>query len=330
MADTSLQGPSSPLISAAPDGSLRGCVGAVLALIGATPMVRLARLEPEGRGDLFAKVEWLTPGGSIKDRTALGMILWAEEQGLIRPGGTLVEPTAGNTGIGLALVGAQRGYKVILCVAEHYSIEKVRLMEALGGTVVRTPREEGMKGAIERARGIAAEIPGAFIPQQFQNAGNPEIHYRATGPEIWQQMEGRIDAVVIGVGSGGTFTGVARYLKEMDPAIRCVAVETNGSVLQGGQPGPHEVEGIGVSFLPEVLDLSLADEIVMVHDDDSFEVAKKLAAREGLLAGGSAGANTCAALRIARRLGPGTRVVTFLCDTAERYLSKGRLGGPPP
>ncbi|MEM9592622.1 MAG: cysteine synthase A [Acidobacteriota bacterium] len=304
-------------------------VRSTLDLIGSTPMIELCRFEPEGRGALFAKLEWFTPGGSIKDRTGLGMILWAEEEGLIGPGSTLVEPTAGNTGIGLALVGVQRGYDVILCVAESYSIEKVKLMEALGATVVRTPGEDGMGGAIERAHGIAAEIPGAFVPQQFQSAGNPAIHEQTTGPEIWRQMDGRVDAVVIGVGSGGTFTGVSRYLKQRNPDVHCVAVETNGSILQGGDPGPHEVEGIGVSFIPDVLDLDLADEIIMVHDDDSFGTAKSLAATEGLLVAGSSGANAFAALTVARRLGPGKRVATIFPDTAERYLSKGRLGGPP-
>ena len=314
----------------APPGTAPTALTSSLELIGNTPMVELRRYEPGHRASIFAKIEWMTPGGSIKDRTALGMIRWAEENGHLKPGGTLVEPTAGNTGIGLALVGTQLGYKVILCIAEHYSIEKVKLVEALGGTVVRTPRDEGMKGAIDRAHEIAAHIPGAFVPQQFCNQGNPDIHEQTTGPEIWEQMEGRIDAVVVGVGSGGTFTGVARYLERMNPRILKVAVETNGSVLQGGSPGPHEVEGIGVSFIPDVLDLRLADEIIMVQDDDSFDAAKKLAVQEGLLAGGSAGGNAGAALQVAQRMGPGKRVVTVLCDTAERYLSKGRLGGPPP
>lgn len=302
-----------------------------LDLIGNTPMVELRGFAPEAeRAAIFGKIEWTNPGGSVKDRTALGMLRWAEEHGHLRPGGTVVEPTAGNTGIGLALVGARLGYKVILCVCEHYSIEKVKLMEALGGTVVRTPSDLGMQGAIERAHDIAAEVPNSFVPQQFENVGNPEIHEHTTGPEIWQQMEGRVDAMVIGVGSGGTFTGVGRYLRRRNPDVLCIAVETNGSVLRGGKPGPHEVEGIGVSFVPDVLDLDLADDIVMVHDDDAFHTAKQLAARDGLLAGGSAGGNAWAALQVAKRLGPGKRVVTVLCDTAERYLSKGRLGGPPP
>jgi cysteine synthase A len=306
---------------------LRPSVSSVLDLIGQTPLLELRRFAPENRAALFAKLEWLTPGGSIKDRTGLGMILWAEEQGLIAPGATIIEPTAGNTGIGLALVGRQRGYQVILIVPTHYSIEKVKLMEALGGTVIRTPAEEGMQGAIRLAHELAATTPGAFVPQQFENAGNPQIHERTTGPEIFEQMAGRIDAMVIGVGSGGTFTGVARYLKERLPDLLRVAVETNGSVLQGLPPGPHEVEGIGTSFIPKVLDMDLIDEVIMVHDDDCFATAKQLALEEGLLVAGSSGGNGNAALQIARRLGPGKRVVTIFPDAAERYLSKGRLGG---
>jgi cysteine synthase A len=302
-------------------------VRSVLDLIGNTPMIELRRFAPEGRAAIFAKLEWFTPGGSVKDRTGLGMVLWAEEQGLLQKGGTLVEPTAGNTGIGIALVGAQRGYQVVLVVPEKYAIEKVKLMEALGGRVVRTPTADGIQGAIAKAKEIAAETPGAFVPQQFENPGNPRIHELTTGPEIWQQMEGKIDAAVIGVGSGGTFTGVARYLKARLPKVLCVAVETNGSVLQGGLPGPHEVEGIGTSFLPDVLDRGLMEEVIMVHDDDCFATAKQLAREEGLLVGGSSGGNCNAALQVARRLGPGKRVVTVFPDTAERYLSKGRLGG---
>ncbi len=312
---------------------LKVCVSApvtsVLELVGNTPMIELRRFAPENRAALFAKLEWFTPGGSIKDRTGLGMILWAEEQGLLQKGGTLIEPTAGNTGIGLALAGAQRGYHVILVVPERYAIEKVKLMEALGGRVVRTPADLGIQGAITKAKEIAGETPGSFVPQQFENPGNPRVHELTTAPEIWQQMDGRIDAMVIGVGSGGTFTGVARFLKSRRPGILCVAVETNGSVLQGGPPGPHEVEGIGTSFIPAILDQSLIDEVIMVHDDDCFATAKRLALEEGLLVGGSSGGNGNAALQVARRLGPGKRVVTLFPDTAERYLSKGRLGGCP-
>lgn len=300
-------------------------VGSAAELIGNTPMVELRRIAPENRAALFLKLEFLTPGGSVKDRLGVGLLDAAEDRGDLRPGGAVVEPTAGNTGIGLALVGIQRGYRVILCVPERFSREKQQLMEALGGTVVRTPNDEGMQGAIRRAHEIAAEIPGAYVPQQFENPGNPEIHYRTTGPEIWRQMEERIDAAVIGVGSGGTFSGVSRFLKERDPSILCIAVEPNGSILQGGEPGSHEVEGIGVSFIPGVLRRDLMDEVIMVQDDDSFATVRELARREGLLVGGSSGANVHAALAVARRLGPGKRVVTVAPDAAERYLSKGHL-----
>jgi len=295
------------------------------ALIGNTPLIRLNRLDAGSRGEVFAKLELLSPGGSVKDRLGQGLIRWAEQSGGLAPGGTIVEPTAGNTGIGLALVGIQRGYQVILCVPENFSIEKQKLMAVLGGTVVRTASELGMKGAIAKAHEIAAEIPGAYVPQQFENPGNPQVHYQTTGPEIWQQMEARIDAVVIGVGSGGTFSGVARFVREHSAGCLMVAVEPNGSILQGGAPGHHEVEGIGVSFIPGVLDRKLIDEIIMVHDDDAFATARALARKEGLLVGGSSGANCFAALAVARRLGPGKRVVTIFPDSAERYLSKGHL-----
>lgn len=294
-------------------------------LVGNTPMIELTRVSPQGGGRVFAKLELFNPGGSVKDRLGIGLIRWAEEQGHIRPGTTLVEPTAGNTGIGLALAGVQLGYKVILCVPEQFSIEKQKLMEALGGTVVRTSSDKGMKGAIERAHEIAAEMPNAYVPQQFACPGNPDIHYRTTAAEIWQQMDGRVDAAVIGVGSGGTFSGVARFLKEKRPDILCVAVEPNGSILQGGEPGPHDVEGIGVSFIPEVLATDLIDEVIMVHDDDAFAMCKQVARKQGLLIGGSSGANCHAACLIAERLGAGSRVVTIFPDSAERYVSKGHL-----
>ena len=288
-------------------------------------MVHLRRIDPDGRAELYAKLEFLTPGGSVKDRLGIGLIRSAEERGELSPGDTIIEPTAGNTGIGLALVGIQRGYEVILVVPEHFSIEKVKLMEALGGTVVRTPAEEGMKGAIKKSRELAETIPGAYVPMQFANPDNAGIHYRTTAREIWQQLDGRLDAVVIGVGTGGTFSGVARFVKEKNPEIFCVAVEPNGSILQGGEPGPHDVEGIGVSFIPDSLSTDLIDEVVMVQDEDSFTTSRMLARNEGLLVGGSSGANCNAALQIAKRLGPGKRVVTVFPDTAERYISKGQI-----
>lgn len=300
-------------------------VASVTDLIGSTPMVHLTRIKPTTRADLFGKLEFLTPGGSVKDRLGLGLILGAEESGEIHPGMTIIEPTAGNTGIGLALVGIQRGYQVILVVPEQFSIEKVKLMEALGGRVIRTPSEDGIKGAILKSRELAAEIPDTFVPMQFENPDNAGIHYRTTAPEIWQQMDERVDAVVIGAGTGGTFSGVARFLKEKNPETLCVVVEPNGSILQGGEPGPHEVEGIGLSFIPDSLDTSLIDDVIMVHDNDSFDTSRDLARSEGLLVGGSSGANCNAALQIARRLGPGKRVVTLFPDAAERYMSKDQL-----
>ncbi|HEV8267650.1 MAG TPA: cysteine synthase A [Thermoanaerobaculia bacterium] len=300
-------------------------VDSALDLIGNTPMVRLRRFTGAGAAEILAKCEFLNPGGSVKDRLGLGMILEAEKQGKLREGSTIIEPTAGNTGVGLALVGAAKGYRVILCVPQKYSVEKQKLMAALGGTVVTTSNEEGMQGAIRKAHELAAEIPGAYVPQQFSNPSNPKTHYETTGPEIWEQTEGRLDAVVIGCGSTGTFVGVARFLSERLPNLLRVAVEPQGSILGGGPCGSHKVEGIGLSFLPEVLDRSLIDEVIMIDDAEAFSTVKELARTEGLLVGGSSGANAAAARRIARRLGPGKRVVTLLPDPAERYLSKGIL-----
>jgi cysteine synthase A len=297
-----------------------------LDLIGGTPMVRLSRFAGSGTAEILAKCEFLNPGGSVKDRIGVGMIRDAEEKGFLKPGGTIIEPTAGNTGIGLALVGVARGYRVILCVPENFSIEKQKIMTALGGTVERTPDALGMKGAIDRAHALAKEIPGAYVPQQFANPSNPRTHYETTGPEILEQCDGRLDAIVIGVGSTGTFMGVARFLVERLPALLKVAVEPQGSILGGGKPGPHKVEGIGSSFLPEIWDPSLVDEVIAIDDQEAFATVLEIARTEGLLVGGSSGCNAAAARRIARRLGPGKRVVTLLPDGAERYVSKGILG----
>lgn len=298
-------------------------VSSLMELIGRTPLLELRRFAAdEPRARIFAKLELWNPGGSVKDRLGVGLIDWAEERGLISPGATLIEPTAGNTGIGLALVGPLRGYEVILVVPERFAIEKVLLMDLLGGKVVRTPNAEGMQGAIRRARELEKEIPNSYVPCQFENPGNAEIHYRTTAVELWEQMDGRIDGMAIGVGSGGTFTGVARFLKERNPHVRCIAVEPNGSILGGGEAGPHEVEGIGASFIPEVLDLDLIDEVRMIHDDESFATVRELARTEGLMVGGSSGANCAAALALARELGPGHDVITVFPDSVERYLSK--------
>ena len=286
-------------------------------------MVRLQRIPPPDAADILVKLEFMNPGGSVKDRIGIGMIATAERDGLLKPGGTIIEPTAGNTGVGLALAGVQMGYRVILCVPENFSIEKREVMRALGGEVVLTPADSGIKGAIEKAEELARSIDGAYVPQQFRNPSNSASHYETTGPEIFEQMEGRIDAFVAGSGSGGTFTGVARYLRERIPNLWCVIVEPQGSVLGGGPPGKHEVEGIGSSFIPPVLDMSLADEVMMICDPTAYAMCGRLAAEEGILGGSSSGANVAAALKVAKKLGRGKRVVTLIPDAAERYMSKG-------
>lgn len=291
-------------------------------LVGETPMLRLKRLVPAGSADVFAKLEYLNPGGSVKDRAAIGIIRQAEKDGKLQPGGTIVEATAGNTGIGLALIGVNRGYKVKLFVPENFSQEKVIIMQALGAEVTRTPDEEGMKGAIRRAKDVVAKDPKVFMAGQFENMANPDYHYETTAREILEQMEGRIHAIVLGCGTCGTFTGVARRVKKELPHVYTVAVETQGSILCGGEPGPHKVEGIGVSFIPKTFDRSVCDEVIMVNDDDAFDTVKKLAAQEGVLAGSSSGAAVFAALKIAKKLGAGKRVATIIPDSAERYLSK--------
>jgi cysteine synthase A len=291
-------------------------------LVGETPMLQLMRLVPAGSAEVFAKLEYLNPGGSVKDRAAIGIIQRAEQEGKLAPGGTIVEATAGNTGIGLALIGVNRGYKVKLFVPENFSQEKVTIMQALGADVERTPDAEGMQGAIRRAKELAAGDLKTFMAGQFENPANPDYHYETTAREIFEQMEGRIDAIVVGCGTCGTFTGVARYVKEKLPRVLTVAVETQGSILCGGEPGPHKVEGIGVSFIPKTFDGSVCDEVMMVTDDEAFDMVKALAAQEGVLAGSSGGAAVFASLKIAQRLGAGKRVVTIVPDSAERYLSK--------
>ena len=291
-------------------------------LVGATPILQLKKLASGDVAGIYAKLEYLNPGGSVKDRAASGIILRAEKEGRLKSGGTIVEATAGNTGIGLALIGVQRGYRVALFVPERFSEEKVTIMRALGAEVTRTPDTEGMQGAIRRANEFVAVTPDSFMAAQFDNPANPDYHYETTAPEIFEQMEGRIDALVIGSGTAGTFTGLARFLKERLPEVLAYAVETQGSVLGGGKPGPHKVEGIGASFIPGNFDRSVCDEVIMVTDVDAFGMVKELAAREGVLSGSSGGANVVASLKVARRLGPGKRVVTMIPDSAERYLSK--------
>src|SRR5262245_29983024 len=295
----------------------------ILELVGDTPLLQLQRFRPEGAAALYAKLEFLNPGGSVKDRAALGMIAAAEAAGKLRPGSTIIEPTAGNTGIGLALVGLSRGYRVILVVPEKFVGPKTVVMGLLGGEVVLTPTDKGIQGAIARARELAAQIPNSYLPQQFENLANPEYHYRTTAAEIHAQL-GRIPgAVVIGAGTGGTCSGVARYFKEKEPRVRAVLVEPVGSTWGGGPAGPHKVEGIGNSFWPGALDRSLIDEIVTVTDPDSFAAVKELARTEGLVVGGSSGSAAYAARDVAREMGAGKIVVTVLADGFERYLGKG-------
>jgi len=296
-------------------------------LVGSTPMLRLGRIAPPPAAGLYAKLEFLNPGGSIKDRAALGMILDAETRGLLQRGSTIIEATAGNTGVGLALIGVNRGYKVLLFVPEGFAEEKCILMRGFGAEVVRTPEDEGMAGAIRRAQEAAANTPDSFVALQFQNQANPEYHHDTTAQEIWEQMEGQVDGFVAGVGTGGTFSGIARFLKEHNPAVTNVAVETEGSILQGLPPGKHKVEGIGVHFIPETFHREFCDRIVAVNDEDAFTMVKRLAAEEGLLGGSSAGAIVHAAAELANELGPGKRIALIIPDSAERYLSKNIFGG---
>ena len=305
-----------------------GIAESILDLIVQTPLLHLARFIQPPLADVYAKIEWLNPGGSVKDRAALGMILDAEEKGLLQPGGTIIEPTAGNTGIGLALVGVARGYRVILCVPRGFAEEKMKLIEVLGGEIEYVPCAAGMKGAIERSRELAADIDRSFIPQQFENTANPCFHEHTTGREIVEQMNGAIDAVVIGAGTSGTFCGVSRAVRKQNPNVLCVLVEPEGSIYGGGPPGPKKVEGIGQKdFIPKIFDRSLADEIMMVLDDEVCAALKAIARREGLLGGWSTGAAAAAAYKVAERLGPGKRVVTVFPDGAERYRSQGIFDG---
>jgi cysteine synthase A len=299
-----------------------GVVDDITDLVGGTPVLRLKRIVPAGSADIFAKLEYLNPGGSVKDRAAIGIIRRAEQQGKLASGGTIVEATAGNTGIGLALIGVNRGYKVKLFVPENFSQEKVTIMRALGAEVERTPDEEGMQGAIRRAKELVAVDRSAFMAGQFENLANPDYHYETTAVELFEQMAGKVDALVLGCGTCGTFTGVARYMKQHLPAVLAIAVTTQGSVLGGGAPGPHKVEGIGNNFVPETFDPAVCDEVIAVTDEDAFATVKQLAAQEGVLAGSSGGATAFAALQVARRLGAGKRVATIIPDSAERYLSK--------
>jgi cysteine synthase len=297
-------------------------VESVLDLIGKTPLLRLKELEDAGGGEIWAKIESLNPGFSVKDRIGLALIRAAEADGRLAPGGTVVEATAGNTGLALAMVGRRLGYRVVLVMPEQFSVEKRRLMRALGGEVIVTSADAGIPGAQQRAREIAENTPGAVYVDQFASPANPEAHFTTTGPEIYEQMGGRLDALVAGCGSGGTFSGTARFLKREIPHLLAVAVEPKGSILSGGELGDYDVEGIGMKSLHPTMDLDIADEIISVPDANAFRWVRRLAAECGVLAGSSAGAAVWAAAQVARRLGSGKRVVTVIPDSSERYLSK--------
>lgn len=290
--------------------------------IGGTPLVRLNRLSPEGGATIYGKAEFYNPGGSVKDRICLNMIDEAEQQGLLKPGGTIVEPTSGNTGIGLALVSAVRGYKLILVMPEGMSLERASLLSSYGAQLVLTPAREGMRGSIKEAESILEQNPEYFMPNQFSNAANPAMHRKTTALEIWDALDGKVDAFVAAVGTGGTITGCGEVFKEKNPNVKIVAVEPSGSpVLSGGEAGPHKIQGIGAGFVPKVLNRSLLDQIMTVTDEEAYQTTKQLAKKEGLLVGISAGANVFAAQKVAESLGAGKNVVTILCDTGERYLS---------
>lgn len=291
-------------------------------LIGRTPLVRLNRLSKPGSATIYGKVEFFNPGGSVKDRICLNMINEAERQGKLKPGGTIVEPTSGNTGIGLALISAVRGYKLILVMPESMSMERASLLSSYGAQLVLTPAWEGMKGSIREAESLLAQNPSYFMPDQFSNPANPAMHRMTTAPEILDALDGKIDAFVAAVGTGGTITGCGEVFKERNPGVKIVAVEPAGSpVLSGGDPGPHKIQGIGAGFIPKVLNRKIIDQILTVTDDEAYQTAKQLSKQEGLLVGISAGANVFAAQKIAEELGPGKNVVTILCDTGERYIS---------
>ena len=290
--------------------------------IGQTPLVRLNRLSPEGGATIYGKAEFYNPGGSVKDRICLNMIEEAEREGRIKPGGTIVEPTSGNTGIGLALVAAVRGYKLILVMPEGMSLERASLLSSYGAQLVLTPAREGMTGSINEAESILSQNPEYFMPNQFSNPANPAMHKKTTALEIWDALDGKIDAFVAAVGTGGTITGCGELFKERNSSVTIVGVEPAGSpVLSGGEAGPHKIQGIGAGFVPKVLNRSILDKVITITDEEAYQTTKQLAKKEGLLVGISAGANVFAAQKVAAELSPEQNVVTVLCDTGERYLS---------
>ncbi len=293
-----------------------------LEMIGDTPLVELRSLRAPGGARLLAKHEGKNPGGSVKDRICWAMVQAAERDGQLRPGGTIIEPTSGNTGIGLAMVAAVRGYRCLLTMPETMSVERRKVLQAYGAELVLTPGEKGMRGAVEEAERILAETSDGFMPQQFKNPANPEIHYRTTGPEIWRDTHGQIDAFVAGVGTGGTITGAGRFLREHKPDLLLIALEPAESpVLSGGSPGPHRIQGIGAGFVPDVLDTNLYNEVRTVSTEDALATMRQLAEEEGLFVGISSGANVWGAAQLAGAMEPDQTVVTIFADGGEKYLS---------
>jgi cysteine synthase A len=293
-------------------------------LIGNTSLLKLRHVTEADSADVLVKLESRNPGGSVKDRIGLAMVKTAEQEGKLKAGGTIVEPTSGNTGIALAMVAAVRGYRCILTMPETMSVERRHLLALYGAEIVLTPGPEGMKGAINKAEEIVANTPGAFIPQQFENPANPEIHRQTTAEEIWSATDGNIDAFVCGVGTGGTISGVADVIKKRKGGFQVIAVEpVESPVISGGTHSPHKIQGIGAGFVPKNLSVDLLDSIELVSTDEAFAMRKRLIEEEGVLAGISSGASVCAALRVAKKLGPGKTVVTIIHDTGERYLSMG-------
>ena len=304
---------------------MRGIYTSVEQLIGNTPLLELTHSEIPNGCRIFAKLEYFNPGGSVKDRLGVSLFEDAEKRGLLQPGGTMIEPTAGNTGIGLAIAAIGKGYHVKFVVPEKFSQEKQGLMRALGAEVINTPTEKGIKGAIEKAKELVEE-QGAFSPSQFSNPANPETYVRTLGPEVWEALDGEIDVFIAGAGSGGTFMGTARYLKSKKQAIKTVIVEPEGSILNGGPSGPHLTEGIGMEFLPDYMDDSYFEAIHTITDKEAFMAVRELAKNEGLLVGSSSGAAYVAALREAESAKPGSHIVTVFADSSERYMSQDIYG----